>query len=727
MSQRNFISNDPRRKESEMEMDSVEDLKLEEKPLLIAADKPPQSNRISIETNKSAQGSLDQSIFSGDTPDYFYEMRKAAEEDSPAKDVDNFRSEPRLRSSPSRDLNKRFEAAQDINSMIQSSIQHSKTNLSSMAEAAHVIRFDSHQSKSEREIRHELDKHTPKPDHSHPTDAHPQTGEFKAPAVTDFSQKHPSIDAGREPSLKSAGSLLANRSFKADLDRRQDTPMVNKYSSEDKESVPVVPQLTPREGDSVPKELPKLTPNLIKPQATLTASDQKTDTYDEANLQLPIFKPERTLDFIGSTFIFESNKENLSPALREHSQILKNIITSNFIDFDFPPLIDNIVDDLRDPLVSKERRMEWRRLKFLCKQKVHRVWERGMPYKAADACASGSLVIRAVENLLEERHFEEFYLGGNLSKGLHDFVLFNSLGDKVVVRVDDFVPVDILDGNKTHVSFLQPATKGDSVFFFPSLLEKALSKLFGGYMLLHKAPLLSLRYSLFGPTPLSSSLDHSKAFQIDSSMNCVAFTATKDDYQLCLFLLVDPHKSHKAKDSLVHIEVFNEEVGLIHREERPAATLGLLRFQLKSKGKYFFSVKLEDFRMILRLPVTDDIADVRVLDTDECMKLRRAFIRRFPFTQTDSEMLKEVSLQFEVKGLTVLCKIQNYSKLKDKPVRILGIEDWRDWNIEFNGNNIRKGNGRFISTAGNEEEYLRIFATRQVEAEVCERLRILIN
>ena len=647
-------------------------------------------------------------------------MRKAAEDDSPGKEAENYRSEPRLRSSPSRDLNKRFEAAHDINSIIQSSIPHSKTNLSSVADAGHAIRFDSHQSKSEREVRTELEKQAPNPQPHPAVETKSVTGNREEAQTEPFRPKGASPEEVREPSLASGDSLLHNRSFKGGLDRRQDTPIAEKYISGAKDSVAYVPRQTPRERDPVPQELPKPVP--AKPEA----SDQSPDAYDEASPKLPLFKPERVQDFIGSTYLFDGNKENLAPVLRQYSQILKNVFTSNFIDRDFPPLVDSIVDDLRDPQVAKERRLEWRRLKFLCRDKVLKVWERGLPYKAAESCASGSLVVRAVENLLADRHPEDFYLGGSLTRGLHDFVLYNNLGDKVAVRVDDFVPVELVD-HKAQVAYLQPAARDGTAFLFPALLEKALAKLFGGYMLLQKAPLLSLRYSLFGPTPLSSSLEHSQAFLLDPAKNCVAFSALKSHLQLSLFLVVDPHKTHRASDSLVHIEVFNEEVGLVHREERPAATLGLLRFQLESPGKYFFAVKFEDYRMVLRLPVTGDLADARVLDSEECMKLRRAFVRRFPFAQVDTEVLKEVSLQCEVKGSTVLCKIQNFSKAKDKPVRILGIDDWADWNIEFNGSNIKRGHGRFISTAGNEEEYLRMFATRQVDPEVCERLRILIN
>jgi hypothetical protein len=217
------------------------------------------------------------------------------------------------------------------------------------------------------------------------------------------------------------------------------------------------------------------------------------------------FKPWRS-----HPAIIEINAENAKhPQTREllsknpvkiDSKVSKLVLNSgNYIDPDFNPCVYSILDDISNLEFMRERRMEWRRLKYAFRG--HKSWmsqQPADPVTLESKFSYNSNVRCLLETLIRSKiDLNKYVSAGNNSTGEYEILLFNDEGKSLKVKIDDFVPV-IEESGTYHISYVRPVVRENEVFVLPCLLEKALAKVFGGYITLSKAPLSSLIPTVLG-------------------------------------------------------------------------------------------------------------------------------------------------------------------------------------------------------------------------------------
>ena len=189
-----------------------------------------------------------------------------------------------------------------------------------------------------------------------------------------------------------------------------------------------------------------------------------------------------------------------------------NISTSSnkFTDNEFHPNFYSIVDNVKDIELSAEKRFEWRRCRYVHRPIKPSVWfeegTQGRTWPMEVRMASSPSLARVMEVLIQIFDLQSIYITGDLIRGFHSIALYEDSGERVQVNIDDFIPVTV-NRDMATPAYLAPIIMGDRYFFLHCLIEKALAKMFGSYVLLHKAPLLSILSTLFGNRVKLLSLD----------------------------------------------------------------------------------------------------------------------------------------------------------------------------------------------------------------------------
>lgn len=218
-------------------------------------------------------------------------------------------------------------------------------------------------------------------------------------------------------------------------------------------------------------------------------------------------------------------------SLKIDSKVSKLVLNSgNFIDPDFNPCVYSILDDISNLEFMKERRMEWRRLKYTFRG--HKTW---MAEKPTDPVtleskfSYNSNVRCLLETLIRSKiDLNKYVSAGNSSTGEYEILLFNDEGKGLKVKVDDFVPV-IEESGAYHISYVRPVSRENEVFVLPCLLEKALAKVFGGYITLSKAPLSSLIHTMLGNLRIERwNLQHFNPDQLEAATEELIFAVKEN-------------------------------------------------------------------------------------------------------------------------------------------------------------------------------------------------------
>jgi hypothetical protein len=187
----------------------------------------------------------------------------------------------------------------------------------------------------------------------------------------------------------------------------------------------------------------------------------------------------------------------------EKSQALPQVslAPTKHSDPDFKPMFYSIVPDLKESELHAEKRLEWRRCRYVHRPLKPLIWfsnQSALPeIKFPERLSLTATLPRLFEILCTTINISQFYLGGDVSKGFHSLALYDDSGERVQVHIDDFIPVS-MSASTPVPAYISPVIQGDSYYFLPALLEKALAKVFGSYVLLHRAPLLSILSTLFG-------------------------------------------------------------------------------------------------------------------------------------------------------------------------------------------------------------------------------------
>ena len=241
---------------------------------------------------------------------------------------------------------------------------------------------------------------------------------------------------------------------------------------------------------------------------------------DDALMNLPAFKPSRvqpkpeeidlaSLKFPETRKFLEGEMAKVKTFLASPASAAAFSKSSLYLDEEFGPYVYSIVDDIRDPELKVERRMEWRRARFIGKPKNPDIWfaaQPDAPMTLQSRCAHSPTVCSIIELLANRGSLLQLYAGGDLLNGLHKVALFDDQGNRNLLTIDDQLPV-VVAQSVAVPAYIAPVLVGEVYFFLPSLVEKALAKLFGGYCLLHKAPPAAVLWSLFGSQVASFRLD----------------------------------------------------------------------------------------------------------------------------------------------------------------------------------------------------------------------------
>lgn len=234
---------------------------------------------------------------------------------------------------------------------------------------------------------------------------------------------------------------------------------------------------------------------------------------------------------------FDQTKQILAKSMTTKQPPVRT--STDFLDPEFRPWFISVVGDptLADNLeLQTERRLLWRRAKFLGvsvgTDTVVRLWlPEGISLPQKDiAFKQGLGETAVVANLLSHLLNSDFLPNGLYSllgeadpqAGKYTFVLHDPAGERVRVQVDDFLPcVGSATAKFTpnQVAYLGPLTltgleglsdsRVDHVhFLLPCLLEKALARLFGNYLALHRCHTAALLQAVLGPSFYSLKLSN---------------------------------------------------------------------------------------------------------------------------------------------------------------------------------------------------------------------------
>lgn len=451
------------------------------------------------------------------------------------------------------------------------------------------------------------------------------------------------------------------------------------------------------------------------------------------------------------------------------SPLTLKVITGSspyFVDQDFKPLPSSILDNIKDPSAQVERRLEWRRAMFLSNSEKLQMWPASYQSRGGfkSQLPGGVKLAALLEILALNQQLTTPYAGSDWSVGKHCFLLYNQNCQPTQVLVDDYLPAVFVQ-NHAIPAFLRPYEYDGKLYLLGSLLEKALAKVFGSYLHLHKAPIGAILQVLFGScvnfrSQTDSGIErlglgkqdktlfkcyHSEDNVADSFRDselmknpafCVSrldngnllgtpvascrlseasaglFLRIKGNNGAFLNLKVAINKTDFCKRSLVHLTIINQQtLDTSYQQVLSVYQLGYVDLSNLADGSYFLLSKFENFDLQAEFFRISEL-EISPLETQEIEKLNRGLTRKlFGTKPQDSPILNPLEIDRASTSSQINFKIGNYSKVPGRLLTIKGVQNFDQWMVEVNGRSVKTvAEKSRLVLSRQEEEFVKLYA-----------------